>query len=342
MKHHAVEICQLSKTYIKRRSLKDMIVHPIDYLSHPFKPAGKVEALRDINLQVKKGEILGFLGPNGAGKTTLIKILSCLILPTQGTVRVNGFDVRHEQKVKSMIGLVTSDERSFYWRLTGLENLKFFARLYNLPTNGIAKRAQELLERMNLNEVAHRPFMSYSSGMKQRLSIARALLHNPPILFMDEPTKSLDPQGAMSLRDFIKKELNEKDGKTILLATHNLKEAETLCHRIAIMSEGHIKEIGSVENIRRIGLKGKSFAIEISVLPPEIKQKIKVVRERKMTNGNLLVEILLEEDRELNPLFEAILKSGGKIYSCHRIEPDLEEALSTILKRESDLKQSNG
>lgn len=330
----AVEIANLSKTYIKRRSLKDIAVHPIDFLIHPFKPAGRVEALNGINLQVDRGEILGFLGPNGAGKTTLIKILSCLIFPDRGAVKVNGFDIRYEKSVKSSIGLVTSDERSFYWRLTGLENLKFFARLYDLPTDRITGRAQELIERMHLQDVAHRPFMSYSSGMKQRLSIARALLHNPPILFMDEPTKSLDPQSAMDLRGFIKKELNEKEEKTILLATHNLREAEDLCHRIAVMTEGQIKEIGSVEQIRRAGLKGVIFELEVSHISPEIKQDFSIVKEEKMANGHLRAEILLEDDCDLSPLLRTIMQSGGQIYSCDRRQPDLEEALSKILERE--------
>ncbi len=339
MKDSAVEIFQLSKTYIKRRSLRDSITHPIDFLIHPFRPAGKIEALKNVNLQVERGEILGFLGPNGAGKTTLLKILSCLVLPTQGTVHVNGFDISHEKDVKSSIGLITSDERSFYWRLTGLENLKFFARLYNLPSPRITSRAQELIERMNLKEVADRPFMSYSSGMKQRLSIARALLHNPPILFMDEPTKSLDPQSAMDLREFIKKELNEKDEKTILLATHNLREAESLCHRIVVMSEGFIKEIGAMEKIRKIGMKGNLFSLEVSILSPEVKRAFKLTKEKRMVNGNFLIEVSFEENFELSLFLEGIIKDGGKIYSCNRIEPDLEDALSTILKRESITEQ---
>ncbi len=315
--------------------MKDIAAHPIDFLIHPLKPAGRVEALKEINLQVERGEILGFLGPNGAGKTTLIKILSCLIFPDRGTVRVNGFAIRYEKAVKSSIGLVTSDERSFYWRLTGLENLKFFARLYDLPTDRIAGRSQELIERMHLQDVAHRPFMSYSSGMKQRLSIARALLHNPPILFMDEPTKSLDLQNAMDLRGFIKKELNEKEEKTILLATHNLKEAEDLCHRIAVMMEGQIKEIGPVEQIRRAGLKGIIFELEVSHISHEIKQGLSIIKEEKMANGHLRAEILLEDDSDLSSLLRTIIQSGGLIYSCDRRQPDLEKALSIIMEREA-------
>jgi ABC-2 type transport system ATP-binding protein len=149
---------------------------------------------------------------------------------------------------------------------------------------------------------------------------------------MDEPTKSLDPQSAMDLRSFIKKELNEKEEKTILLATHNLREAEDLCHRIAVMTEGQIKEIGPVEQIRRAGLTGIVFELEVSYLPPEIQQHFSFVKEEKLANGHLRAEILLEDDRDLSPLLKTIMQAGGQIYACDRRQPDLEEALSTILK----------
>ncbi|MEW5806781.1 MAG: ABC transporter ATP-binding protein [Acidobacteriota bacterium] len=322
---YAVETFQLHKTYIRRRSLRDLV-------THPFKAAEIVEALKDVNLHIEKGEIFGFLGPNGAGKTSLLKILSCLVLPTRGRATVNGVDIRKEKKVKSSIGLVTSDERSFYWRLSGIENLRFFARLYDIAGGNIKSRINELIERMDLGKVAARPFMSYSSGMKQRLSIARALLHNPPILFLDEPTRSLDPQSAINLREFVKKELNGREGKTILLATHNLREAEVLCNRIAIMSEGMVKEIGSVERIRRIGLKGRLFALEVHNLPPEVRGNYRIIREAKTSNGNILIEVSFEGNGELSSLLETIIGKGGKVISCDRIEPDLEEAFSRILR----------
>ena len=333
MNSHAVETFQLFKTYIRRKSLRD-------WFTHPLAPSEKTEALRDINLHIEKGEIFGFLGPNGAGKTTLLKILSCLILPTQGKASVNGFDTRHEKKVKESIGLVTSDERSFYWRLSGSENLKFFAKLYNIPAKKVQSRVRELIERMDLKDIAGRPFMSYSSGMKQRLSIARALLHDPPIVFMDEPTRSLDPQSAINIREFIKKELNGNEGKTILLATHNLREAEVLCDRMAIMSKGMIREIGTVERIRRIGLTGWMYSLEVQDLPPEIRGKFKITREKKTTNGNIIIEVSFEEQGGLNILLETIMKNGGKILSCDSLEPDLEDAFSRIVKEDGREKAS--
>ena len=327
MNSHTVETSRLSKTYIRRKSIRD-------WFTHPSMPSEKVEALKDVDLHIEKGEIFGFLGPNGAGKTTLLKILSCLILPTRGTATVNGFDTRHEKKVKQSIGLVTSDERSFYWRLSGVENLKFFARLYNLPSEKISGRVQELIGRMELNDVAGRPFMSYSSGMKQRLSIARALLHNPPILFMDEPTKSLDPQNAINIREFVKEELNGAEGKTIILATHNLREAEILCDRIAIIAEGVIKEIGTVERIKRLGLKGALYSIEVQGLPVAVRERFTILREKRTNNGNIIIEVSFERDSELSEILETIIVNGGKVLSCDRIEPDLEDAFSKIVKGE--------
>ncbi len=334
MNSHAVETFQLYKTYIRRKSLRD-------WFTHPLKPSEKTEALQDVNFHVEKGEIFGFLGPNGAGKTTLLKILSCLVLPTRGLAKVNGQNTRDERRVKGSIGLVTSDERSFYWRLSGTENMKFFAKLYNIPGDKIKSRVQELIGRMELDEVAGRPFMSYSSGMKQRLAIARALLHNPPILFMDEPTRSLDPQSAMHIRQFIKKELNGLEGKTILLTTHNLREAEILCDRIAVMSGGVIKETGTVERIRRIGLTGWIYSIEVQGLPDEVRKMFTITAERKTMNGNLIIEVSLEKQGDLHLLLEAIMKGGGRIISCDRMEPDLEDSFSRIIEERDGKKATD-
>src|SRR5262249_45820917 len=174
--------------------------------------------LDGVSFDVHQGEIFGLLGPNGAGKTTLLKVLSCLVSPTSGSAFVQGSDIAvAEHRVKTSIGLVTSDERSFYWRLSGRENLHFFAALYNLPRPDIRRRCQGLLEKVELLKHADQPFMEYSTGTKQRLAIARALLHDPPVLFMDEPTRSLDPTAAKHLREFVVSTLNRKEGKTVLL-----------------------------------------------------------------------------------------------------------------------------
>jgi ABC-2 type transport system ATP-binding protein len=219
--------------------------------------------LDGVNLRVKEGEVLGLLGPNGAGKSTLIKILCTLILPTEGNAYVNGYDVVKEgQKARSSIGFITTDERSFYWRLSGRENLQFFATLHNLPQVLVKARVEELLDVVHLKNRADEPFLNYSAGMKQRMAIARGLLNDPTVLFMDEPTRSLDPGAAKSLRDFIKEHIVGEKGKTVFISTHQLDEAEQLCDNIAILDEGRIKVQGSPAELKS-GLAGNSTLCDV-------------------------------------------------------------------------------
>lgn len=204
-----------------------------------------------MNLRIKEGEVLGLLGPNGAGKSTLIKILCTLIIPTEGEAYVNGYNVVKEGKqARSSIGFITTDERSFYWRLSGRENLQFFATLHNLSPSQVKSKVEELLDVVHLKNRADEPFLNYSAGMKQRMAIARGLLNDPKVLFMDEPTRSLDPGAAKNLRDFIKDHIVTERGKTVFISTHQLDEAEQLCDSIAILDEGRIKVQGSPAELK--------------------------------------------------------------------------------------------
>ena len=327
---YAIEGFQLEKSFAKRRSFKDLI-------TRPFADPGHVEALRGVDLHVKTGEIFGLLGPNGAGKTTLVKILSCLVLPDRGRALIGGCDVRHENKVKPQLGLVHSDERSFYWRLTGRDNLRFFARLYDVPGSRIESRIDELLDKVNLEAAASRRFSDYSSGMKQRLAIARALLHDPPVLLMDEPTRSLDPAASMSLRALIRDELKGRDRKTILLATHNLREAEALCDRIAILVEGTVRQVGTIAEVRRWGIDERQFRLEVSHWRDEIAGPFRVVSSERI-DGIGRVTVALDGDGRLDDVLKAVMAQGGTIHSCDRIEPDLEEAFSRLLAEQTGRK----
>jgi len=241
---HSIEVRDISKSFIKEKSIGKLI-------RHPFKKE-IICALNCVSLTVKKGEFFGLLGTNGAGKTTLLKILSTLIIPDSGTVFVNGYDVvNQEADVKRQIGLIHSDERSFFWRLTGKQNLAFFASLYGLEGKAAKEKIDELLTLVDLYDARNSRFDGYSSGMKHRLSIARGLLNNPSILLVDELTTGIDPVGAMKIRDFLK-QLSKKMGKTILLTTHDMHEAEELCDRIAILNKGEIKAIGTASEIKKI------------------------------------------------------------------------------------------
>jgi ABC-2 type transport system ATP-binding protein len=322
----AIEVAGIEKTFIKKRSIGELV-------RHPFRRAERIRALDGIDLTVHEGEIFGILGPNGAGKTTLLKILSCLVLPDEGRARVGGVDTIRENRVKPMIGLVHADERSFYWRLTARENLRFFARLYNLEGRRIAPRIDELLARVEMTEEADRPFSGYSSGMKQRIAVARALLHDPPILFMDEPTRSLDPAAALALRAFIREQLHERDRKTILLATHNLREAETMADRVAILVKGKVREVGTVDQVRRWGLHGRRFTLEIAADAGEIQGPFRILAD-VVADGRRKVTVSLEEGTEFEAMVRSLLEAGVGVLSCDRDEPDLEQAFERILQAE--------
>ncbi|MEJ7699598.1 MAG: ABC transporter ATP-binding protein [Pyrinomonadaceae bacterium] len=215
------------------------------FLHLAIKPS--IEALRDVSFDIREGEIFGLIGRNGAGKTTLTKIIATLVQPSGGQVFVEGFDtVADEVKVRSMIGLATAEERSFYWRLTSLQNLMFFARLYGIKDEAARQRIVELFEQLDLNDLTDRNFSELSTGNKQRLAVARALIPNPPILLLDEPTRSLDPLAAGKMRELI---LSLK-GISILLTSHNLNEVEELCNRVAIISGGEIRAVETPEKLR--------------------------------------------------------------------------------------------
>jgi len=323
---YAIEGFGLEKSFAKKRSIGEVF-------RHPFRSEERVRAIAGVDLHVRSGEIFGLLGPNGAGKTTLVKILACLILPDRGHATIGGIDVQHENQVKPRLGLVHSDERSFYWRLTGRENMRFFARLYDVPGRRIEARIDELLRRVDLVEAADRRFSGYSSGMKQRLAIARALLHDPPILLMDEPTRSLDPASSLGIRAFVRDELKARDGKTILLATHNLREAEALCDRIAIMVEGTVRQTGTVAEVRRWGIDERRFRIELADGVEEIRGPFRLVSSERAGEIRRIV-VTLEADARLNDVLSALMAQGAVIHACDRIEPDLEEAFARLLAAE--------
>lgn len=253
----AVSIDRISKTY------------PVPFLRlkklfrRKFKPA--VEALRDVSFKVHDGEIFGLIGPNGAGKTTLIKIIATLIQPTSGQVIVKGHDtVRDDEKVRLDVGLAGAEERSFYWRLTGDQNLLFFARLYGLSERRARLRINELLAMFELEEIARRRFAELSTGNKQRLSVARAMLASPPVLLLDEPTRSLDPIAAARMRATIKS--LARNEVTVFLTSHNLAEVEELCDRIAIISKGEIRSVDTPQNLRTMHTQSEQVSIAFSSL----------------------------------------------------------------------------
>lgn len=220
-------------------------------------------ALDEVSFCLEKGKILGVLGPNGAGKTTLLKIISTLIIPDWGKVYLNNIDTQeNEEETKSRIGMVLAPERSFYYRLTGRQNISFFADLYGLDAAKKSSRIKELFDILSI-DYQNKRFDSYSTGMQQRLSIARALLHDPELLLFDEPTKSLDFPTATILRRFIKEELCKKRGKTIIFTTHHMEEALDFTDLFMILNKGKVIEIGTLEELRSLTDSPKAAIGEI-------------------------------------------------------------------------------
>lgn len=205
-----------------------------------------ITACDHVSFTIEQGELFGLLGPNGAGKTTLVRCIATLLIPDEGKITIFGKDIIYQSmEARQQIGLLTSGERTLYWKLTGKDNLKFFAALYGLAGKERDKRIDYLMELLDLKDVESERVEKYSSGMKQKISLARALLHDPKILLLDEPTLGLDPQFSRFIRGFIKDELVGKGGKTVLLTTHYMDEADELCERIAFINKGKIVNIKS-------------------------------------------------------------------------------------------------
>jgi len=210
----------------------------------------EVVAVEDISFDIKPGELFGLLGPNGAGKTTTVKMLATLLIPTAGTASVLGFDVvKDDNEVRKHIGFIFGGERGLYWRLSGVDNLRYFASLYGVEPEVSKKRIPYLLELVGLKGRGDERVEGYSRGMKQRLHVARTLLHDPQILFLDEPTIGLDPVGAREFRQVIRNLQIEE--KTILLTTHYMFEADSLCNRVGVINNGIIVALDSPSELKK-------------------------------------------------------------------------------------------
>ena len=294
MPEPAISIRNLSKTYPSPfRRLRAFFRRPV---KEP------VEALREVSFDVYTGEIFGLIGRNGAGKTTLTKIVATLVQPTTGSVSVRGDDtVHHDEEVRRQIGLATAEERSFYWRLTAEQNLLFFARLHGLSDRIARERIKELFAKLELDEVARRRFGEMSTGNKQRLAVARALLSNPPVLLLDEPTRSLDPLAAARMRELIRSLAQQDPPVSILLTSHNLAEVETLCERVAIISRGRIRAIDTPQQLRSVtsgseqvhltvaGLNGANDAKKISITRQVNDNQLdNTIRELQQRGGRII------------------------------------------------------
>jgi len=238
----AVRVSGLTKSFDARRPWSEVWRHPFDSES--------VKALTDVSLEIAPGEFFGLLGPNGAGKTTLFKILATLVTPDSGEVTIGGHDVvRGAAEVRRLMTPVIADERSLRWRLSAFENVRLFAVLYGLSKDEVDRRSHEVLSFVGLQDTGEKMVGQFSSGMKQRVMIARALLPRPQILLLDEPTRGLDPISARELRTFLRDVVCGQQGCTVLLATHSSEEAFELCDRVGVMNKGRLLLAGPTADL---------------------------------------------------------------------------------------------
>ena len=317
----AVAIENLSKTYPpsfpRLKNLLRLSVKP------------PVEALKNVSFDIAEGEIFGLIGTNGAGKTTLTKIIATLVQPTGGRILVKNFDsVRDEVKVRSLIGLATAEERSFYWRLSGEQNMMFFARLYGMSDADASRKIGALFEKLNLGELAKRRFSEFSTGNKQRLAVARALLPEPPILLLDEPTRSLDPLAAAEMRELI----SSLENVSVLLTSHNLSEVEELCDRVAVISRGEIRDIDAPENLRRKHGQTQRVKITLRNLPasdlnlPEKLEKLEIENQ----SGALVISFeRMADDALLGEAISLLTGKGARILDVETEKPTLLDVLES-------------
>ncbi len=297
----------------------------------------EVEAVRGVSFAIEPGELFGLLGPNGAGKTTTIKMLITLLIPTAGSARVLGLDVvKDAREVRKRIGYVFGGERGVYERLSGYDNLRYFAELYGVPPKVQKARIEELLELVGLKGREHERTEGYSRGMKQRLHVARGLLHDPEVVFLDEPTIGLDPVGARELRATIGTLTSA--GKTILLTTHYMFEADALCDRIAVISQGEIVAEGTPAQLKSRVASGAVTEVEVYGIPDETVERLRTlegvmsvwVEERDQA------QVLSVQTRADVQLTAAILGhlNGSNVGRVSHREPTLEDAYVALVKDE--------
>jgi len=296
------------------------------------KKFGDFTAVDNISFDVKEGEIFGFLGPNGAGKSTTIRVLCTLARPSAGNAKVAGYDlVKESVKVRKSIGLV-SEKMIMYELLTAAENLRFFGNLYKMPKAKMEKRIDDLLEQINMSRWKNAQIGTFSTGMRQRINVIRALLTEPKVIFLDEPTLGLDPQTTLSIRDLIRD--IRKGGTTVILTTHAMIEADVLSDRVAIIDHGRIVALDTPANLKKI-VKDSDltiFNVKISNLTPLLIEKIKKLDCTAGIDQPEAHELKISarSTEGLDRIIEMILADGGQITSINTNEPTLEDLFLSI------------
>jgi ABC-2 type transport system ATP-binding protein len=297
-------------------------------VEHLKKKFGDFAAVDDISFGVKKGEVFGLLGPNGAGKSTILRILSTLARPTAGTATIGGYDiVRQDNEVRKLVGIV-SEKMIMYDRLTAKENLWFFGSLFDIPADTLNQRIDELLELVQLTKWKTSLVGTFSTGMRQRMNVIRALLNMPQVLFLDEPTLGLDPQSSVEIREFVKR-LNRERETTVIVTTHTMVDADILCDRIGIIDHGRVVALDTSANLKRLvsGDNGTVLKLDIPNLTPALVESIRTlgnVRSVSQDNSTHL-NVIASGDDAFDSVVDVVRRTGGRIASMENVQPTLED-----------------
>ena len=295
-------------------------------------------AVDHLSFEVGKGEIFGILGPNGAGKTTTIRMLACLLTPTEGTAFVGGFDVVDDSlKVREMVGILTENP-SLYDRLTAMENMEFFAEAYGVSDRQArSKKIRDLLDFFDLWPRRDDKVGSYSKGMKQKLAIARALVHDPDVLLLDEPTSGLDPRSSKDIRDLME-ELSRREGQTILLCTHRLEDAERLCSRVMLINEGGMVTIGTTNELRSQIAGTPILRVRLGEVSETVVDAVRSLEgvEDVVVDGTMLSVSVKDADGVTPYVVRGVVLAGGMVQSVEVLKPSLEEIYLKLVVDEDE------
>jgi ABC-2 type transport system ATP-binding protein len=327
---NAVRIDGLAKRFVVRRTLAEILSRPFD--------RRYAHALRDVTFAVREGEFFGVLGPNGAGKSTLFKTLATIVIPDKGRGTVLGHDVVKEaQEVRRLLIPVVADERSLRWRLSARENLRLYAVLYGVPRSLVVERVEEALAIVQLQDTGPQMVGQFSSGMKQRLLIARALMARPRVLLLDEPTRGLDPVSARSLRAFLRDEVCRRQGCTVVLATHNADEAFGLCDRVGILDQGRMLVTGAASDL---AAEYGEARYRLSVLDPD-HQAIAALRRTGLVDevgppslradGWVDIDLVIQGGPpDVARVLELLVSRGVSVSSMERVGLSLAELIERV------------
>lgn len=282
----------------------------------------KQNAVDSISLNIGKGEIFGFLGPNGSGKTTTVRLLNGILTPTSGHARVLGMDIGTKQTEINRLSGVMTETALMYENMSGMENLLFFGRMHSMSEQDVKERSKRLFESLELSDSADKKVKAYSTGMKRRLSIARALLHRPEVIFLDEPTSGLDPESALNVTKLVK-QLSIESGVTVFLCTHQLKYAEEICTSYGFIHKGRILGAGTFDEL----LARKNSRKYLEVRGKDIPEFPNI--EKRMDSG---IRMAITSDAEVSAILARIIREGGEVYEAKQVRWDLEDLYFSFQK----------